>query len=73
MADIGNLKMGTVQKLHKRVKFKLPSVWDEKRKDIRTEAKSSATMIIHDLLKDADLKAGDDMTVDVRVLIERYW
>lgn len=63
--------MNPVQKLHKRVEFRVPSVWDDRRKDIRTEAKSSATMLIHDLLKDADLKAGDDITVDVRVLIER--
>ena len=63
--------MSFIQKLHKRVEFIMPSVWDETRKDIRTEAKSNAAILIHDMFKDIDLKAGDEMTVDVRVLIER--
>lgn len=63
--------MSSVQKFHKRVEFKIPSLWDNAKKNIKTEAKSDVTMLIHKLLESADLRAGDDMTVDVRILVER--
>lgn len=65
--------MSLVQKLHKRVEFKVPEFWDERRKEICTEAKSSASMVVQSLLKDAKIEPGDSMTVDVRVLIERNY
>jgi len=63
--------MSMVQKLQKRVEFKIPTVWDSTRKDIKTEAKSNAAIVVQKLLESADLKPGDDMTVDVRILVER--
>jgi len=63
--------MGTVYKLQKRVVFKLPEIWDDNRKSLRSEANSNASMVVQKLLESADIRTGDDMTVDVRVLIER--
>ncbi len=60
-----------IEKLHKRVEFKIPIYSDESKKDIRTEAKGNASIVMHNLLNDVDLKAGDAMTLDVKVLIER--
>jgi hypothetical protein len=34
-------------------------------------ARSDATLLVYQMLKDADIKPGDEMTLDVKVLIER--
>lgn len=35
------------------------------------DARSNATLLVYQMLKDADIKPGDELTLDVKVLIER--
>jgi hypothetical protein len=61
-----------VLKLHKRSVFNVYEPDDPDRINFMSnDARDNAIMVTYNLLKDEEFKAGDKVTVDVRILIER--
>lgn len=59
-------------KLHKRSTFTISKTDSPERSHVTTrDAKGNAAMVVLDLLKDKEFKEGDEVTVDVKILIER--
>jgi hypothetical protein len=64
--------MQAIYKLHKRsiVHIQRPDIEVRAIHCVR-DAVGNAQLVVYNLLRDADLQPGDEMTVDVRILIER--
>jgi hypothetical protein len=61
-----------ISKLHKRSTFTTPKI-DSLERDhvVSRDVKGNAALVVLDLLKDEEFKEGDEVTIDVRVLIQR--
>ena len=62
--------MRPVVKLQKRSVLEVKDmVYEDRQYKAMTNIKSDAMMVINDLLKDEEMKPGDEVIVDVRILI----
>lgn len=64
--------MTTIDKLHRRETINvLPYDTESREGIVSSDAKRNAMMVTWNLLKDFEFQSGDEMVVDVRILVER--